>query len=177
MPDDDGLTQEERERLAEFDDGGPEPDESKGAARDGDPAPLTALPGGKGGAPLADRPEPDEPDGDSKQEELFSVEEAGKVVTLAQLVRRNTPVEVKYKMTGRSLGAGRSGLIDPYATTMLILADCVVDDVDIQYVRDAEHRVEKIIQYVTLKPRTALPALSEAGEVMVAEAKKAKSAA
>lgn len=173
--DDDGLTQEERERLAEFgDDGGPEPAEGKGAARDGEPSNVTPLPRGNGsGTPLADRTEPDEPGGDSKQEELFQVEEAGKVVTLAQLVRRNTPVEVRYKMTGRSLGAGKAGLIDPYATTTLILADCVVDDVDIQYVRDGDQRIEKIIQYVTLKPRVALPALSEAGGVMLAEAKKA----
>jgi len=166
--------------LADEGSANPGPD----AADDGerthkDGANVTPLPRKNGGQPLSDRV--DETEGAEVVEEedgqqAFAVEEAGKVITLAQLVRRGTPVEVRYKMTGRSLGAGKGGLIDPYQTTTLIVADCVVDDVKTTFLRDENQKVEGVIQYVTLKPRAALPALSEAGAVMLNEAAKAKAA-
>lgn len=115
------------------------------------------------------------PDPDPEpQKELFVVEEQGRTISLGQLVKRGIPTEVRYVMTGKSLPNSTGGIIDPYQTSVLVIADCVVDFIKPQYIRDSEQRVEKVILYVTLKPRRVQQALTEAGQVMLQEARSAE---
>lgn len=125
---------------------------------------------------IAEQTEDAEPEDAEPQQELFVIEEAGATVTYGQLVKRGTTVEVRYVMTGKSLPNTTGGIVDPYQTSILILADCVVDHVKPQYIRDAQQRVEKVILYVTLKPRRVQQALTEAGQVMLQEASEAQHA-
>lgn len=148
---------------------GPEEPEEPTRAEDGN---VIDHPSSKrSGASLAERAETEQEEEDGQQ--AFVVEDGTKV-TLSSLVKRGTPVEVKYRMTGKAIPNSTGGLLDPHKTSHVVLADCVVDDVDIQYIRDGQGRVEKVIQYVTLKPRIVQNALSEAGTVMLQEAIKAR---
>lgn len=146
-------------------DSGPDPADNKGRARDGAEN-VTPLRPGNGGTPLAERTE-EEPEG---QLDMFFVEEKGKKVTFADLKGRNVSMEVRYVLTGKSLPNTTGGLLDPFKTGHLIIADCVVDHVKPAYIRDADQVVEKVILYVSLKPRIVQQALSEAGQRMLQEA-------
>lgn len=158
----------------------PEPPEatgSKEAARDGEPSNVVQHPSSTGnGKPLAERAE-DPDDDDDPQLEMFIVEDGGRNVTLGSLVKKGTPIENRYVLTGKSIPQVSGGIIDPYKTSVLLVADCVVDHVKPQYIRDAQQRVEKVVLYVTLKPRRVQQALTEAGRVMIEEAAAAESKA
>lgn len=147
---------------------GPEPAENPDAARDGDTSNVRPLPPRNGaGTPLADR----EQEAETKEEEdgqfTIVIEELGKEVTLSSLLKRGVETEVRYTMSGRSIPSVKGGLLDPFATSLKTVADNVVDSVKFSYVRDGEGKVEKVIQYVTLKPRIIHPAKSEAARVML----------
>lgn len=154
---------------------GPEAPEEPTPARDGNVKdhPTRSRAATESNGSIADRTETEEDDG---QHAMFFAVENGKSVTLAQLVKRGTPVEVKYKLSGKAIPNVSGGLMDPYLTSHLVVADCVMDDVDIQYIRDGNGTVEKVVQYVTLKPRVVQNALSEAGTVLIQEAVKARAA-
>jgi hypothetical protein len=157
-----------------FDDPGPERGDEETAATDGEPTSLEEV-RKRQGRSVADRaaanggdPEPgEEGDDEPEQWEFFPVEEDGKTVTLGKLVKAGTPVEVRYKMTGKSIPNVRGGIMDPYATSALLVADVVVDDVKTQFVRDENQKVEKVIQYVTVKPRIVQNAATEAGRALL----------
>lgn len=123
----------------------------------------------------ADVDDGEDPEGDPQQE-LFVVEH-GRQVTFSQLVKRGVAVENRYAMSGKSIANVSGGLVDPFATSVMLVADCVVDHVKPTYIRDAQQRVEKVVLYVSLKPRRVQQALSEAGQVMLAEARQGDLAA
>lgn len=165
-----------REAAAERgEDPGPEPAETSGAAHDGN---VKQFPGNGGnGAPLADRTDDGEPEDDEQDQlELFVIED-GQKVSIGQLAKRGTPIEVRYALTGKSLPNTDGGILDPFATSHLMVADCVVDHTKPQYIRDGQQRVEKVILYVSLKPRIVQQALSARGLEMIETAKETKAAA
>jgi hypothetical protein len=144
---------------------GSEPPEEPTAARDGNVTKLPIPPAAGAGTPLADRPETETEEEDGQA--AFVVEEAGKSVTLAQLLRRGVATEVKYKLEGKAIPNVKGGLLDPFATSVMMIADCVVGDVKHSYIRDGNGKVDKVVQTVSLKPRITHPARSEAGRVLL----------
>lgn len=141
------------------------PDEPT-AARDGD------APDGEG--PRSGSPLEEADDGAIGEEEdgqlVFEVIEHGKKITLGSLVNRGTPVSYRFKMGGKSIPDVKGGLLDPYATSVMLLADCVVDTNKVQYIRDEQQRVKEVIVYMELKPRAVADLRSEQGQVWVREA-------
>lgn len=161
--------------------GGAEPPEDPEAvkATDGepkDPDNVRSLPNGRTGRPTEETVDDPDEDEEGDGQFTFVVEEKGKQVRFSDLVKRGTPVEYAYQLTGKSLQNVSGGLIDPYKASHMIIADCVVDSVKDQYIRDADGAVEKVIIYVFLKPRVVQQAFSEAGQVMLSEAAKATAA-
>lgn len=168
-----------------FADDGPEPPEEEKAAKDGLPSAREETAdelkarreaqSKKKGRSVAERAEngddvvqPDEEE--DGQWTFFAAEENGKTVTHAQLVKRGTPTEVRYKMTGKAIPNTDGGIVDPSATSVMLAVDAVVDDVDIQYIRDSNQRIEKVIYYVTMKPREVQNAATKAGQALLANA-------
>lgn len=153
---------------------GPEKPDEPTPARDGNVTPLRAEGNGGNGKPLAEREE-ESPENEDGQ---FTLELAGRTVKLGGLVKANTPINYHYKVTGRSIpDVSKQAVIDPYESSFLMVADCVVDSIKPAYIRDGEGKVTEVNLYVELKPRFVLNALSEAGETVVAEAKKKAAAA
>lgn len=91
----------------------------------------------------------------------------GKKITLGTMVPRGTPVEVKYKMSGKSIPNVRGGMPDPADTTGLLLVSFIVEDFDTKFTRDADGKIEKATVYVVLGPKHVVNARSEAGEVLL----------
>lgn len=145
---------------------GPEGTDEKTAAMNGEPSEEEARRRRKGMS-VADRALEDHPEDEPEQWEFFPVEEDGKTVTLGKLVKAGTPVEVRYKMTGKSIPNVRGGIMDPYATRAILVADVVVGNVQTEFVRDDNQKVEKVIQYVTVKPRVVQNAATEAGQALL----------
>lgn len=115
------------------------------------------------GAPLDEAAENAEP------EALFEVVGGAEPRGLGKLVKPGTPIEMRVKMTGKSVPGTKGGLIDPYATSVMLMADCVIDDNDVQYIRNGDGEVEKAIVYMTLKPRNVADARSEQGRTWIRE--------
>lgn len=137
------------------------PDEPT-AARDGN-----AEDGPRSGKPLeeADDQAAEEPDGQL----VFETYEQGKKITLGSLVNRGTPVSYRFKMTGKAVPNMKGGLMDPYSTSVMLIADCVVDTNSVQYIRDEQQRVKEAIVYMTVKPRAVADLRTEQGRVWVQE--------
>ena len=123
--------------------------------------------GSTNGASIEERAQDLEVQEDADGQRAFVVEEGGKTVTLAQLIRRGVPTEVRYKMTGKSIPNVEGGLLDPYATSTVLAVDSIIANIRMEYIRDENQKVEGVIQYVTLKPRQVYPAASEAGREML----------
>jgi hypothetical protein len=124
--------------------------------------------GSRRGAPIDDQ-EPEE----ETQGELFQVPAVkGKAFDLKDVLatarRRNIPVEYSFKMSGKAIPA-MSSLMDPFATSHLLLADCVVDSMRPAFIRDGDRKVEKVVIYCELKPFGVADALSEQGQVWLRE--------
>jgi hypothetical protein len=163
---------------------GPDEPEEETKARDGN---VREFPGATKTEPekekpdaLADRTDDDD-DGDAakgpfKQEEIF-IEEAGRKLTLGSIVQRGTPISYLFSMEGKSINAIRGGLIDPYDSSILLLADCVVDSYKTQYIRDGDGEVKEVKVYLSVKPRQVAEGLSENAQVWLREAKKRKKSA
>lgn len=142
------------------------PDEPT-AARDGD------APDGEGprtGKPLEEADDSSTEEEDGQKALVFETIEQGKRITLGSLVNRGTPVSYRFKMGGKSIPDVKGGLLDPYATSVMLLADCVVDTNKVQYLRDEQQRVKEVIVYMELKPRAVADLRSEQGQVWVREA-------
>lgn len=161
---------------------GPEPAETE-KARDGAPSNVRTLrqqidaeAAAQAGESIEDRAG-EEPEEESDGQFTFVVEENGKQVAFRDLIKRGTPIEYRYQLSGKSIANVRGGLIDPYAASHMMVADCVLDSVKDQYIRTGDGTVDKVILYVTLKPRAVQQAFSEAGQVMLAEGAKARAAA
>lgn len=158
---------------------GPEAAETTGAAHDGEPNNLRSLPGGEQPESIKDRAEQDAEEGvdEDGQKTWFFVEESGKKVSLGQLVNRSVPTEYRVTLGGKAIPHVKGGMIDPFATSIMLVADCVVGAVKPTYIRDGDQKVEKVIVYMELKPRVVQQAFSEAGQVLLAEGEKAQAAA
>jgi hypothetical protein len=91
----------------------------------------------------------------------------GRKITLGTMVPRGTPVELKYKMSGKSIPNVRGGLPDPADLTGLLLVTFLVEDVDTKFTRDGTGKIEKATIYVTIGPKHVVNARSEAGEVLL----------
>lgn len=158
------------------------PADEPGKAKDGDaPDNVRQLPGANGGRegkPLEEAADdPDEPETDADGQLVFQTYEEGKKVTLGNLVQRGTPVSYRFAMTGKSVPSIQGGLIDPYSTSVPLIADCVVDADKVQYIRGENQKVKEVIVYMTLKPRQVADLRTEQGQVWLAEMMKAVDAA
>lgn len=146
------------------------PADGEGKARDGNVHQLPGTEGGRPGAPLEEKAdEGADPEEESDGQLVFETFEAGKKVTLGNLVQRGTPVSYRFKVTGKSVPSIKGGLIDPYSTSVPLIADCVVDADTVQYVRDDQQKVKEVIVYMTLKPRQVADLRTEQGQVWLAE--------
>lgn len=155
-------------------DDAPEPAEDA-RAKDGEPDNVTEL--RKKGAPLGDDESGGAPEEDPEDQlELFVIED-GRDLSIGQLRKRGTPIEIRFVVTGKSIPNSEGGLLDPYATSHILIGDYVVDHVKPQYIRDSEQRVEKVVLYQTLKPRIIQQATSVRGAELLQQAKEAKAAA
>ncbi|HEX7088710.1 MAG TPA: hypothetical protein VF192_01160 [Longimicrobiales bacterium] len=158
---------------------GPEPPEDPESvkATDGEPkeketpSNVTPLPGRTGKSAAETTPEETEEEEDDGQF-TFIVEEKGKALKFSDLIKRGTPVEYAYKLSGKAIPNVSGGLIDPYKTSHVLVADCVVDSVKPAYIRKGDGTVEKVTIYVELKPRIVQQAFSEAGQHLLQEAAK-----
>lgn len=156
--------------MDEFTDpSGPDEAETPGAASDGKPHSNVRHLKGKNGGSIAERTEADAGElEEGEQGELFVTLEGGRKVTLGSLVRPGTPIEHRFVMSSRSQPAS-GGLLDPYRTSHMLIADCVLDHVRPQFIRDSNQRVEKVILYSVMKPRRVQDVSSEAGQQMLRE--------
>jgi hypothetical protein len=147
----------------------PAEDAEKRPARDAD---VIEHPSSKGaarnGRPIDEQDEEEAPEG-----QLFEVPDAkGKAFDLKDILaiarRRNIPIEYSFKMSGKAIPA-MSSLMDPFATSHLLLADCTVDSMKPTFIRDGDRKVEKVVIYCELKPFGVADALSEQGQVWLRE--------
>lgn len=120
------------------------------------------------GAPIDDQ-EPEE----ETQGELFQVPAVkGKAFDLKDVLatarRRNIPIEYSFKMTGKAIPA-MSSLMDPFATSHLLIADCTVGSMKPTFIRDGDRKVTKVVVYCELAPFGVADALSEQGQVWLRE--------
>lgn len=90
----------------------------------------------------------------------------GRKITLGTFVPRGTPTEYRIKMTGLSQ-KGVGGLLDPTATSILLLADCVVESAKPTFTRDSNGKIEKCVIYVEVKPRLFVDAHTEHAQAML----------
>lgn len=143
------------------------PGEGEPRARDAEVIQHPSSGNGRRGAPIDDQ-EPDE-----VQIEMFEVPSAkGKTFDLKDILavarRRSIPIEYSFKMSGKAIPA-MSSLMDPFATSHLLLADCTVGSMRPTFIRDADRKVEKIVIYCELTPFGVADALSEQGQVWLRE--------
>lgn len=107
----------------------------------------------------------DEEHGEEDDGQLFVLEE-GKTVTLGTLIKRGTPVEYEFKLSGKAIpGAKGMGLIsfaDP-ERTLIVPGRAGKVEVDPTYAPDGS--VKKVNVRVHFKPTTAYDARTEAGRV------------
>lgn len=113
------------------------------------------------GTSLDDMPEDNEPQFE------FEIPDTGRTVNIGTVIPKNTPTEVKYKMSGKSIDAIRGGMLDPADTTGLALVSYVVEDIDVKFTRDADRVITKAVVYFTLAPRHIVNARSEEGGMLL----------
>jgi hypothetical protein len=111
--------------------------------------------------------------GDASEEEddgQFTFEvptpSGGRKITLGTFVPRGTPTEYRVKMKGLSQ-KGVGGLLDPTETSILLLADCVVEAATPRFTRDAHGKIEKCIITIEVTPRLFVDARTEQAGVML----------
>lgn len=97
----------------------------------------------------------------------LEIPELGKEITLGTMIPRGTPIELKYKMDGKSIPNVRGGLMDPSDTAGLLLVSFTVGNVDTKFTRDADGKIEKASIYITIVPKHVVNAHSEAGDVLL----------
>lgn len=144
-------------------------------ARDAEPSNVVDHPSSKSrnGKPI------DEAEEEPEQIEMFEVPvQLGKKELqlndiIVQARRRNIPIEMQFSMTGKSIPNMSGGLLDPFATGHMLLADCVVDHVKPQFIRDGNRQVEKLVLYCVVKPVGVASIHSEQGQTWIREAQAA----
>lgn len=148
----------------------PEPAEGTNT-RDGEPSNVVQHPRSNGGGRPIDESPPAETD-DEQLEFFEAVNPNGKDFAFNDIIakarRQNLPIEMRFVMTGKSIPS-MSGLLDPYATSHLLLADCVVDHIKPQFIRDENRKVEGLILYCSVKPVGVADARSEQGQAWLKE--------
>jgi hypothetical protein len=123
----------------------------------------------RNGKPIDEAPDPPEEDDGQTVFEVYAGRAQPEQPSMGALLKRGTPVELRVKMSGKSIPGAKGGLIDPYATSIPLIADCVIDDHDTQYIRDEAGRVEGAILYMTLKPRRVADLRTEQGRAWLRE--------
>lgn len=111
----------------------------------------------------ADRKAQEEADGQFALE----IPDSGRKINLGTIIPRNTPIELKYKMSGKSIPNVKGGIMDPADVSGLLVASRVVEEVQIKFTRDADLKIEKATVYVVVGTRHVVNAHSEAGELLL----------
>jgi hypothetical protein len=86
-------------------------------------------------------------------------------MTLGSLIPRNTPVEYKVKIAGKSVSL-RGGLNDPSVEQVTVSA-LVISKFEIAYIRDDRGEITKVIVYEHKVPKAVNPAKSEAAQLLL----------
>lgn len=97
----------------------------------------------------------------------FVVPQTGKRITLGTMIPRGCPTKVRYKMSGKSIGNVKGGLLDPSDPNGLLVVAYVVEDVQTKFTRNSDRKIESATIYVVLAPTEVVPAHSEAGQVLL----------
>lgn len=143
------------------------------AARDGEPngdgpVDLSSRRRGRTAAQLAtdgsEQPAGQEEEHDGQQ--AWDVDPTGRKMTLGSLIPRNTPVEYKTKVDGKSV-ALRGGINDPTVEQIAVSA-LVTSKFEISYTRDDRGQIVKCIVTEHKTPKAINPAKSEAGQMLLA---------
>lgn len=119
---------------------------------------------------IAERAANGEAEQDEEDDGQFAFEvptpSGGRKITLGTFVPRGTPTEYRIKMKGLSQ-KGVGGLLDPTATSILLLADCVVESAKPTFTRDSDGKIEKCVIYVEVAPRLFVDARTEHASAML----------